>query len=57
MSGYMDGYVRNGDSERIPGGDDIGGPVQQSSSQPIAVGAPPARPRDMVSLARQEYWK
>ena len=28
MSGYMDGYVRNGDSERIPGGDDIGGPVQ-----------------------------
>ena len=33
-----------------PGGDDIGGPVQQSSPQPAAVGAPPYRPIDGLLL-------
>ncbi len=44
MGGHIDGHVRNGDSERIPDGDDIVGSVQQSSNQPVAVGMSPARP-------------
>ena len=35
-----------------PGGDDIGGPVQQSSPQPAAVGTPPYRPMLGLRLDR-----
>jgi hypothetical protein len=55
-SGVSNWRIGAPDSDAARPVDEIVGPVQQSSSQPVAVGAPPARPRDMVSLARQEYW-
>ena len=53
-SGVSDRRIGAPDSDAARPVDEIVGPVQQSSSQPVAVGAPPARPRDMSSLARQE---
>ena len=47
---------RISDSDR-PGGDDIGGPVQQSSPQPAAVGAAVPAHVWALTMTRQEDWK